>query len=137
MLANDDFTTWIDTLIQADQVLREIEDRKRGSWEPKQRYRTTTNWPMAKPTPQPTPPVVHLNQVGTFAGQGVLMDIGKTRAEGKCFKCGQPWPCKEHFKPHARQVHSFTFRGQTINYTNHDELVAAMKEVEKDFPVDK
>ena len=65
------------------------------------------------------------------------MDIGKAHAEGKCFKCGQPWPCKEHFKLRARQVCSFTFRGQTINYTNHDELVAAMKEVEKDFPVDK
>ena len=93
------FDAWVDALVQADQVLREIEDRKRGSWEPKQRYGTATNWPMAKPTPQPTPPAVHPNQVGTFAGQGVLMDIGKAHAEGKCFKCGQPWPYKEHFKP--------------------------------------
>ena len=83
---------------------------------------------MAKPTPQPTPTLaVHLNQVSTFAGQGVPMDIGKAHAEGKCFKCGQPWPCKEHFKPHAHQVHSFTFRGHTIKYTNHDELVEEMR----------
>ena len=137
LLMNDDFDAWVDALVQADQVLREIKDRKRGSWKPKQQYRTTTNWPTAKPTPQPTPPAVHPNQVGTFAGQGVPMDIGKAHAEGKCFKCGQPWPCKEHFKPRACQVCSFTFRGQTINYTNHNELVAAMKEVEKDFPVEE
>ena len=137
LMQNDNFNTWVDALIQADQVLHEIEDRKQGSWEPKQWYGTTSNWPTAKPTPQPTPLVVHPNQPGTFVGQGVPMDIGKAHTKGKCFKCGQPWPCKEHFKPQAHQVCSFTFRGQTINYINHNKLVAAMKEVEKDFSIDK
>ena len=137
LMQNNNFNAWVNALVQANQVLHKIEDRKRGSWEPKQRYGTTSNWPMAKPTPQPTPPVVHPNQVGTFAGQGVLMDIGKAHTKGKCFKCGQPWPCKEHFKPRACQVRSFTFKGHTINYTNHDKLVEEMRKVEKDFPVDK
>ena len=140
LLINEDFDAWVDALIQADQVLREIEDRKRGSWEPKQRYGTAANWPTTKPSTPANPPTtstVHPNQVGTFVGQGVPMDIGKARAEGKCFKCGQPWPCKEHFKPRARQVRTFTFKGRTINYTNHDELVEEMKKVEQDFPVDK
>ena len=137
LMQTDDFNTWVDALVQADQVLREIEDRKRGSWESKQQYRTASNWPTAKPTPQPTPPVMHPNQVNTFAGQGVPMDIGKARAEGKCFKCGQPWPCKKHFKPRAHQMCSFTFRGHTIKYTNHDKLVEEMRKVEKDFPKDK
>ena len=54
LLMNDDFDAWVDALIQANQVLREIEDRKRGSFEPKQRYGMAAgNWPTAKPTPPP------------------------------------------------------------------------------------
>ena len=41
---------------------------------------------------QPSP-----NQAGTFGAQGgIPMDISKARAEGKCARCGKPWPCAEH-----------------------------------------
>ena len=46
-------------------------------------------------TTQPSP-----NQAGTFGAQGgIPMDISKARAEGKCARCGKPWPCAEHMRP--------------------------------------
>ena len=43
-------------------------------------------------TTQPGP-----NQAGTFSAQGgIPMDISKACAEGKCARCGKPWPCTEH-----------------------------------------
>jgi len=65
------------------------------------------------------------------------MDINKAHAKGKCFKCGQPWPCKEHFRPRQRQARTMVFRGVTIEYTSADELAAAIQKVEAaklDFP---
>ena len=44
LMQTNNFDTWVDVLVQADQVLCEIEikDRKRGSFKPKQCYRTAT-----------------------------------------------------------------------------------------------
>ena len=62
------------------------------------------------------------------------MDISKARAEGKCFRCGEPWPCPKHFKPRARQIRSFQYREVNIEYTTAEELEAAITKAEKDFP---
>ncbi|KAI9570062.1 hypothetical protein HD554DRAFT_2037726 [Boletus coccyginus] len=75
---------------------------------------------------------VHPNQSGTFSDQGVPMDISKACAEGKCFKCGQPWPCKKHFRPHQHQVHIMVFRGVTIKYTSADDLAKSIQKVKQD-----
>ena len=41
-----------------------------------------------------------LNQAGMFGALGgIPMDISKARAEGKCARCGKPWPCAEHMRP--------------------------------------
>ena len=69
-----------------------------------------------------------------YAQGGVPMDISKARAEGKCFRCGDPWPCAKHFKPRARQIRSFQYRGVNIEYTTAEELEAAITKAEKDFP---
>ena len=58
------------------------------------------------------------------------MDINKARAEGKCFKYGQPWPCKEHFKPCQCQAHTMVFRGITIVYMDADGLATTILKVE-------
>ena len=132
---------WEKALTRAEPVLMEITDqKKRGG------HQTfTRNWFRNKlaqkattsTTPvQTTPKVnIHPNQVGTFSAQGgVPMDISKACAQGKCFKCGEPWVCKEHFKPRARQVRSFQYRGVNIEYTMVEELEAAITKAEKDFP---
>ena len=62
------------------------------------------------------------------------MDISKARTQGKCFKCGEPWLCKEHFKPCAQQVRSFQYRRVNIEYMTAEELEAAVTKAEKDFP---
>ena len=151
LLENDDFRKWENTLIRADQVLREIEERKRGSWDVSTKYGNAAQWPRTTSVPKQNttvPPVqtqggfiqnqpapIHPNQVGTFGGSGVPMDIGKARAEGKCFKCGKTWPCSEHFKPRTRQICKMTFRGQELEYTTVEELVEKIGKYEKDFPV--
>ena len=122
LMETNDVRKWEKALIRTDQILREIEDRKKGGWETsqQQRYGTAAQWPRTTSAPrqnttvpsvqtqggfiQNKPAPIHPNQVGTFGGSGVPMDINKARAEGKCFKCGKPWPCSEHFKPHARQI---------------------------------
>ena len=74
-----------------------------------------------------------LNQPGTFGAQGgVPMDISKARAEGKCARCGKPWPCAEHMRP--RRIREMTFHGHQIRYTNSDELATEIQRIEKDFP---
>ena len=74
-----------------------------------------------------------LNQAGTFGAQGgIPMDISKACAEGKCARCGKPWPCAEHMWP--RRIHEMTFRGHQIRYTNSDELATEIQRIEKDFP---
>ena len=79
-------------------------------------------------TTQPGP-----NQAGTFGAQGgIPMDISKACAEGKCARCGKPWPCAEHMWP--RRIREMTFRGHQIRYTNSDELAAEIQRIEKDFP---
>ena len=60
------------------------------------------------------------------------MDISKARAEGKCFKCDQPWPCKEHFKPCQCQARTMVFQGVTIEYTNADGLATAISKIENE-----
>ena len=74
-----------------------------------------------------------LNQAGTFGAQGgIPMDISKACAEGKCARCGKPWPCAEHMRP--RRIREMTFRGHQIRYTNSDELATEIQRIEKDFP---
>jgi len=62
------------------------------------------------------------------------MDINKACVEGKYFKCGQPWPYKEHFKPCQHQAHTMVFRGVTIEYTDANGLAAAILKVEAAKP---
>ena len=79
-------------------------------------------------TTQPSP-----NQAGMFGAQGgILMDISKAHAEGKCARCGKLWPCAEHMRP--RRIREMTFRGHQIRYTNSNELAAEIQCIEKDFP---
>jgi len=129
LLNNASFSAWESALVQASAILQDIADCKRGT------VQSTYQHPFgARPLPSaPTPSTstaIHPNQPGTFGGQGVPMDISKARAEGKCFKCGQPWPCKEHFKPRQRQARTMVFRGVTIEYTNADRLATAISKIE-------
>ena len=137
LLDSHSFTDWELALVHADQVLSEIADRKRGA----SMTTTTRSFPSRPspttgstafvPQPQSAPkPSVHPNQPGTFGGHGIPMDIGKARAEGKCAKCGGPWPCKEHMRP-RRQIRFIEFKGAKIFYQNSDELADAMKVVEQ------
>ena len=133
LLNNVSFSAWKSVLVQASAILQDIADRKRGT------VQSTYQCPFgARPLPStPTPPTssaVHPNQPGTFGGQGVPMDISKAHAEGKCFKCGQPWPCKEHFKSHQRQARTMVFRGVTIEYISAEGLAAAIQKVEAAKP---
>ena len=74
-------------------------------------------------------------QGSTFWAQGgVPMDISKACTEGKCFKCRKPWPCQEHFKPHAWQVRNFQYWGQKIEYTMVEKLEMAITQAKQDFP---
>ena len=151
LLETDNFKKWERTLVCTDQVLWEIEERKRGSWDASNRYGNATQWPRTTTAPRQNtmvPPVnnqggfiqnqpapIHPNQVGMFGGSGVPMDISKARAKGKCFKCGKAWLCTEHFKPCARQVRKMTFWGQELEYTTTEELVKKIGKYEKDFLV--
>ena len=76
---------------------------------------------------------IHPNETGTLNGQGVLMDISKAYAKGKCAKCSKPWPCKDHMRKWV--ICQMTFRNQQISYMTADELVAEISCIEKDFPV--
>ena len=61
------------------------------------------------------------------------MDLAKARAEGKCRKCGKPWPCKEHFKPRMNPVRTLKFRGVTFTYKDDKELEEKLEKIESDF----
>ena len=144
LFESESLTKWEKALTQAEAILTEIADRKKHGGN----QTFTQNWfrnrqsdriTMASTSnvAQPAPKVaeVHPKQVGTFGAQGgVPMDISKAHAEGKCFCCGEPWPCAKHFKPRARQVRSFQYRGVNIEYTTAEELEAAITKAEKDFP---
>ena len=79
-------------------------------------------------TTQPGP-----NQPSMFSAQGgVPMDISKACAEGKCTRCGKPWPCAKHMQP--RRIREMTFCGHQIRYTNSNELATEIQRIEKDFP---
>ena len=92
------------------------------------------NKAMASPTTKPTAPAaIHLNQTGTFRGQGAPMDISKACAEGKCAKCSKPWPCKDHIRKQV--IRQMTFRNQQISYMTAEELAAEISCIEKDFPI--
>jgi len=62
------------------------------------------------------------------------MDINKACAKGKCFKYGQLWPCKKHFKPRQHQAHTMVFRGVMIEYTDADGLATVILKVEAAKP---
>ena len=138
LFKSESLAKWETALTCAEAILIEIADRKhrRGhttfnkTWFGKRAETTATT--SSSPAPKTE---VHPNQLGTFGAQGgVPMDISKAQAEGKCFKCGKPWPCKDHFKPRARQVRSFQYRGQKIEYTTAEELEAAITKAEEGFP---
>ncbi|KAF8551064.1 hypothetical protein OG21DRAFT_1524723 [Imleria badia] len=123
LMDKDNFAAWEEALVQ----------KVAGSsqWPQSQGRASMTTTPAA--TTLTTTMVGVPSQASTFGGQGVPMDISKARAEGKCFKCGQPWPCKEHFKPHQRQACTMVFQGVTIEYTNADGLMEAIKKVENEM----
>jgi len=133
LLNNASFSAWENALVQASAILQDIGDCKRGTVQSTYQ-RPFGAWPLPSASTPSSSTTVHLNQPGMFGGQGVPMDISKACAEGKCFKCGQPWPCKEHFKPHQRQAHTMVFRGVTIEYTNAEGLAAAILKVEAAKP---
>ena len=73
------------------------------------------------------------NQAGMFGAQGgIPMNILKACAEGKCARCGKPWPCAEHMQP--QRIREMTFRSHQIRYTNSNELATEIQHIEKDFP---
>ena len=76
---------------------------------------------------------VHPNALRTFGGQGILMDLAKAQAEGKCQWCSKPWPCKEHFKPHINPICMLKFHGVTFSYKNETELQEILGKIELDF----
>ena len=134
---SENLAKWETALTHAEAILAEIADRKRcgghttfnKTWFGKRAEMTATT--SSPPVPKTE---VHPNQPGTFGAQGgVPMDISKARAEEKCFKCGKPWPCKDHFKPCAHQVRSFQYCGQKIEYTTAEELEAAITKAEEGF----
>ena len=138
LFESESLVKWETALTCAEAILAEIADRKhcgghttfKQTWFGKRAETTTST--SSPPVPKTE---VHLNQPGTFGAQGgVPMDISKAHAKGKCFKCRKPWPCKDHFKPRARQVRSFQYRGQKIEYTTAEELEVAITKAEEGFP---
>ena len=130
LLNNASFSAWESALVQASAILQDIADRKRGTVQSTYQRPFGARPLPSTPAPSSSSSTVHPNQPGTFGGQGVPMDISKAHAEGKCFKCGQSWPCKEHFKPRQRQARTMVFRGVTIEYTNTDGLATAISKIE-------
>ena len=111
LFESESLAKWETALTRAEAILVEIADHKhhgghttfKQTWFGKRAEMTASTSSFLTPKVE-----VHPNQPGTFGAQGgVPMDISKARAKGKCFKCGKPWPCKDHFKPHACQVRSF------------------------------
>jgi len=134
LLNNASFSAWETALVQASTILQDIADRKRGTVQSTYQRPFGARPLPSTPTPSSSSPTIHPNQPGTFGGQGVPMDISKACAEGKCFKCSQPWPCKEHFKPRQRQACTMVFRGVTIEYTSADGLATAISKIETEKP---
>ena len=139
LLEIENLGQWEKALIRADNTLKDIASRKSGSssrfFTPRTGY---TPAPKAQATAAPTStgnssPSVHPNAPGTFGGTGVPMDLAKARAEGKCRKCGKPWPCKEHFKPRVNPIRTLKFRGVTFTYKDDKELEEKLEKIESDF----
>ncbi|KAI9569418.1 hypothetical protein HD554DRAFT_2171219 [Boletus coccyginus] len=110
LINSHSFAQWESALVRADQVLSEIAERKRtrnlGAGTPPFTPRnipsktSSTTAPSVPSSSQSSAKAdIHPNQPGTFGGVGVLMDISKARAEGKCAKCGGPWPCATRARP--------------------------------------
>ena len=76
---------------------------------------------------------VHPNMPRTFGGMGVPMDLTKAHAEGKCWRCGKPWPCKEHFKLCVNPVCTLKFQGVTFSYKDETKLQEKLEKIELDF----
>ena len=97
------------------------------------RPRTAAPNSSSTPAATMTTSIPGLNQAGTFGTQGgIPMDISKARAEGKCARCGKPWPCAEHMRPW--RIREMTFHSHQIRYMNSDELATEIQCIEKDFP---
>ena len=143
LLHSHSFTQWEPALVHADQVLSKIAECKHtrnlgvGTF-----LFTPHNVPSRiLPTAAPSAPSssqssvkanVHPNQPGTFGGIGVPMDISKACTEGKCAKCGGPWPCTTHAHP-CHDAHFVEFKGARIFYQNAESLKDTIQPVEKDF----
>ena len=133
---------WEKALIHADNTLKDIASRKRGSssrntrfFTPRSSYPTTqgTMAPTASTSTGASTASVHPNAPGSFGGMGVPMDLAKARAKGKCQRCGKPWPCKEHFKPRINLVRTLKFRGVMFSYSTDKELEEKLEKIESDF----
>ena len=139
LLEIENLGQWEKALIHADNTLKDIASRKSGNsnkfFTPRSSY---TPVPKAQTPAAPTSTgnslaSMHPNAPGTFGGAGVPMDLAKARAEGKCQKCGKPWPCKEHFKPRVNPVRTLKFRGVTFTYKDDKELEDKLEKIESDF----
>ena len=160
LIDSDELNDWVHTLIQAEQIKTKQKawkatstghsDTPTRSWNvnpqngsnyvsPNYKGKNPianflTNKAVASPTTKSAvPAAIHLNQTGTFRGQGAPMDISKACAEGKCAKCSKPWPCKDHIRKWV--IHQMIFRNQQISYTTAEELAAEISCIEKDFPI--
>ena len=76
---------------------------------------------------------VHPNMPRTFGGMGVLRDLAKAHAKGKCQRCSKPWPYKEHFKLYVNPVHTLKFCGVTFLYNDETKLQEKLEKIESDF----
>ena len=155
LINSDNLDDWVHALIQAKQSKTEQKtwkatstgpsDAPTKSWNPNPRsginyislnYKGknpitgfSANKPVVFPPVKPAVPVaIHLNQTGTFGGQGTPMDISKAHAEGKCMKYSKLWPCKDYMR--KRVIHQMTFRNQQISYMMANELVAEISHIE-------
>ena len=133
---------WEKALIHADNTLKDIASRKRGSSSGNTCFFTPcSGYTATQGTPAPTASTstgtstasIHPNAPGTFGGMGVPMDLAKARAEGKCRRCGKPWPCKEHFKLRVNPVRTLKFRGVTFSYSTDKELEEKLEKIKSDF----
>ena len=160
LIDSDKLDDWVYILIQAEQIktkqkawkgiLTAHSDAPTRSWNTNPRNRSNyvspnykgknpianflANKSVASPATKPAVlAAIHPNQTGIFGGQGALMDISKTCAEGKCAKCSKLWLCKDHMRKCV--IHQMTFRNQQISYMTTEELAAEISCIEKDFPI--
>ena len=142
LLESEHLGRWEKALIHTDNTLKDIASRKSGSssgsngfFMPHSNYAPTqkAQIPAAPTSTGSSTTSVHPNAPRTFGGMGILMDLAKARAEGKCQRCGKPWLCKEHFKLRVNPVHTLKFQGVTFSYENETELQEKLEKIELDF----